>query len=177
MKNNLVLLISAIFLSTILSGCFTQEALALKGNYVDKPIEIISDKPYDQVWSNIIDLFAQKGLSIKVIDKSSGLIVSERASFDNNYTFEENGKLKNPNAYLVLNTVKMAGSKMVPASVTAEWNVRIKTRENKTVINVNITNISGHRHYDASQYSPAINVNFEGKSTGVFENEIAEMVK
>jgi hypothetical protein len=162
------------------SSCGTLVNVPLKGNYVDKPIEINSNKPYDQVWSNIIDLFATKGLSVKLIDKSSGLIVSEKTSLIDNYSFEDDkGLLVNPSAYVVLDRNEIKGfSKLTPDNVTAEWNVRIKSIDkNSTVINVNLTNINASKAVAGSQYSPARTFIFIGKSTGNFEKQISEIVK
>jgi hypothetical protein len=162
------------------SSCGSMVSVPLKGNYVEKPIEITSSKSYDQVWSNVIDLFATKGLSVKLIDKSSGLIVSEKTSLMNNYSFEtENGGLVNPDAYIVLDKHSISGYKQLsPGSVTAEWNVRIKAIDNNsTIINVNLTNINAILNIPGNQYAAASVVTFTGKSTGNFEKLIAEIVK
>jgi hypothetical protein len=163
---------------TILFGCSPQ-MLPLKGSYLDKPFEMTSDKSVDSVWSNIIDLFATKGLSIKVIDKNSGLIVSEKTSLMSHYTFEDdNGKLKDPNAWIVLSKIRWMGTDVTPERLTGEWNVRIKSAGGgKTTINVNLTNIEGTRHYSQSQYTTEKNFVFDGRSTGKFEQLIAELVK
>lgn len=163
---------------SLISAC-TVESSALKGQYSETPYEIITEKPLDTVWSNIIDLFAQKGLAIKVIDKSSGLITSEKTSFLNSYTYENaSGGLENPNASVVITRQTYGGSTIAPQSLTGEWNVRIKPKgENTTSININITNIQGSFYSAGGQYSPAMNLTYEGKSTGKFESVIAGSIK
>lgn len=178
MTTKIYLTIVALFATTMFIGC-TPQLAPLKGNYMDKPYEITSDKSVDTVWSNVIDLFATKGLSIKVIDKSSGLIVSEKSSLASNYTFEDdNGKLRDANAWVVLSKISYAGGQMSPDKITGEWNVRIKAAQNgKTTINVNLTNIEATRYIAPSQYSATQNLTFQGKSTGKFEELIAGLVK
>ena len=53
--------------------------IPLKGTYPVTPIQITTEKKFDEVWEKLVDVFAQKGLSIKIIDRSSGLIVSDRS--------------------------------------------------------------------------------------------------
>lgn len=170
--------IVALIATTLFIGC-TPLIVPLTGSYMDKPYEITSDKSFDSVWSNVIDLFATKGLSIKLIDKSSGLIVSEKSSLAYNYTFEDdNGKLRDANAWVVLSKVSYYGTEMYPDKITGEWNVRIKSAENgKTTINVNLTNIEATKYIPPSQYSAMQNLTFQGKSTGKFEEMIADLVK
>lgn len=177
MKSRIQLAVLA--LTAIFSNGCTPQLAPLKGNYSDKPFEIISDKPVDIVWGNVIDLFATKGLSIKLIDKASGLIVSEKTSFASNYTFEDiYGKLQNPNAWVVLAKISYGGSDMSPDKITGEWNIRIKTAsDGKTLINVNLTNIEGSKYIAPSQYTAAQNLTFHGKSTGKFEEVISNLVK
>ena len=55
-----------------------------------------------EIWSNIIDFFSQRGFSIKTIDKSSGIIVTDDYSLLSSYTYEKNGKIENANAYVIL---------------------------------------------------------------------------
>lgn len=170
-----------IFSALLFNSCMTMKPLPLKGNYLDKPYEVISDKTFEQVWTNIIDLFATKGLSIKLIDKSSGLIISEKTSFLNDYTFEDKtGNLENPNASVVIEKITYQGynQSAKPDKITGEWNIRIKDNGNgKTVVNVNLTNIDATSFIAGSQYSPARNLTFNGKSTGKFEELISTLIK
>ncbi|MEP7373199.1 MAG: hypothetical protein ABI675_07375 [Chitinophagaceae bacterium] len=69
-----VLLYSLTFL--LLSSCTSYKTIALKGSYSDGNFEAYSEKNKDQVWDNLIDFFAKNGISIRIIDRSSGLITS-----------------------------------------------------------------------------------------------------
>lgn len=148
------------------------KSVPLKGKYSDVPFTIKSDKPFDAVWSNVIDLFSSRGYSIKVIDKSSGLIVSEKVSLP--FTVENiSGKLLDKDAYVVLEILNVGGLTYRPRSATGEFNVRIKTVDGKTSIGVNITNIVGI----VPAGSGGMTLTVGGKSTGIFEGMITESVK
>ena len=179
MKSVIILLASVLYLSSC-----TQKIYPVTGNYPAPPIEIKSSKTFDQVWDNLVDMFAQKGLSIRIIDRSSGLIISSKSRLS--VTIEDNkGALKDPKAYIVVPSYKDPNTnKMVPVtgqsynSITkkmeyneaeGDWNVRVKKTETGCLINVNITNM---------YYTKAVMANYNkvdqlialtsGKTTGVF---------
>jgi len=174
MKNLFLLILMALSLYSC-----TLQSVALRGQYLDKPFEITTNRSFDSVWSSTIDLFAQKGISIKIIDKSSGLIVSEKTSFLNNYSFEDvNGGIENPNAWVAINKYKIGSVIYKPQKLTGEWNVRIKSNGvNTTSININLTNIEGSYHQSAAPYVAELTLNYQGKSTGNFERSISELLR
>lgn len=171
-------------LTVLLITSCSPKITAPKGNYPKPPIVIHSDKAVDKVWDNLIDFFAQKGLSIKIIDRSSGLIISEKTLLT--YAVEDKkGQLKNTSAFVVLPRICPPGSdeSITPSSVTGEWNVRVKADGAGTSINVNLLNflpIYGRSGTDALYFSRAYNKNpgsFSGQTTGVFEKTIADIIK
>jgi hypothetical protein len=94
----------------------------IKITYQIKPFEAISDNNKDVVWDKIVDFFAKNGLSIKLIDRSSGLIVSDATKLT--YTHENaKGDVLNPLAWVVLNKVYKAGNRLYiePLTITGEW--------------------------------------------------------
>jgi hypothetical protein len=149
------------------------------------PSNFIVDKPIDTVWSRIIDVFASKGFSIKIIDKSSGLIVTEKYSFSNSYTNEklEGTGLFDPTKWVVVQAVmdNNTGNLLSPEKITGEWNVRVKSLGediSKTSVTVNITNLTAT--VTMPQYSKTaalITRDLQCYSTGVFEKTFAEMIK
>ena len=158
--------------------------IPLKGTYPPPPIEISSTKSFDEVWDKLIDLFAQKGLSIRIIDRSSGLIISSKSALL--YTIEnKNGSLKDPTAYIVVPKYYNAGvKKYYPVTmlgigkeypVIGDWNVRIKKSSNGTIINVNIVNVEVDMPMSYKIKKPIEAVKY--KTTGVFENLIADIIK
>ena len=153
-----------IVLSLLLVGCAAPQVLTLKGSY-DAIHQKEINKPFDQVWSGVIDVLAQKGLSVKTIDRASGFIISEKVSFAGVFTTEdEKGNLKNPNAYIVHDSkMDTWGVRYAPRDITGTWNIRVKegSSPSKSIVNVNIVGI------DAK--IPDLYMDFNAKSTGVFE--------
>lgn len=153
--------------------------MPVKGNY-PSPRILETQSSFDQVWDKLIDLFAQKGLSIKIIDRSSGLIVSERAVLSAT-TETDDGIPKNKTAFAVGPKIFDRYNKKwkpIYISLTGEWNVRIKKVDDKTTINVNIVNIEGA--IPKTNYSIRT-VDYvrcaSCKSTGVFETIISNEIK
>lgn len=139
----------------------------LKGTYEKPTFE--TSKSVDEVWTNIIDFFASNGISIKIIDKESGLIISEGNSFKDRYTYEKaDGSLFDKSAYIVLNKISYGGEQQKPQIVTGEWNIRIKPLNGRTSVAINLVNIEA---------SAEQNFVFTGKSTGEFEKFIFEQIK
>lgn len=163
----------------LFSSC-APKLIPLKGNYPQTPIIYYTGTNKDKVWDNIIDFFAQRGISIRIIDRSSGLIISTPTNLA--WTQEDkNGNMKNKDAYISIPLLYDKGAKKYykPTSLTGEWNIRIKEVDGKTSINVNLFNIeasyySNNYTYRTSNYLVAIT---DGKSTGVFEKLIFEIVK
>ena len=149
----------------------------LTGNYPITGQSALVDKSFEEVWSKTIDYFAQNGVPISTIDKSSGLIISSKMGLTNSYSREHNGELLNPKAYVVIPTVRGGfGNVLEPtAAITGSWdmigdfNVRIKTADsNKTSVSVNLLNLNCF--YSAGRSTIKIPIS----STGVFEKEMIE---
>ena len=170
-----------IAIATIASlACATTKSIpTLKGSYVDAPYTIKTTSSYDQVWSKLIDLFATKGIAIKIIDKSSGLITSEPVSFSNSYATENSkGEISSKKAFVVIPKITDGlGRVLEPNSVSGDWNVRIKATEGGTTINVNLVNLKCFVITPPSQYSKGYSTDYPIKSTGVFEQLISDDIK
>lgn len=158
----------------------SSKLIPIKGTYLKPPYEVTTDKSFDEVWDKLIDLFAQKGLPIRIIDKNSGLITSDKSILTVT-TETKDGKLKDPTAFIVVAQIYEPGpNRIAPVSglsdVTGEWNVRIKNVNGKTSININIVNIK-YQVYDAYSrfYKDVLLANYQ--STGVFEKLIADIIK
>jgi hypothetical protein len=164
----------------IFSACLSPKVIPLKGNYPSTPITFHSEKTVNAIWDNIIDFFAQKGLSIKIIDKSSGLIISDNSKLS--YSFENKyGKIKDTTAWVILNTIiDRYKNPYKPNSVSGSWNIRIKNDGTGTLINVNLVNIKAvYGSYYYSEYSHTIvePVDVKGNTTGKFEQLIYDYIK
>jgi hypothetical protein len=178
-----------------LSACSpAKNIVSLKGNYPVTPMIFSSEKSFSKVWDNLIDIFAQQGLSIKIIDRSSGLIISDRSPLL--CTIESSdGKLSDGAAEIVV-PYYISNAKRVPvtnplpgayatqkqlleaaAIVTGEWNVRVKSDSTGgSIINVNITNVS-YGYYSTVTKSNSNLPLTTYKSTGKFEKMIANVIK
>ncbi len=162
----------------LLSAC-SVKMIPIKGNYPSTPIIYTSEKTKDAIWDNLIDFFAQNGLSIKIIDRSSGLIIASSTALV--WTYEDKkGVVYNKTAWVVLPKMYDQGQDKVlkPDAVTGEWNVRLKETDGKTSININLVNIqeihyavSGY--YGHSQETKAL----AGRTTGKFEQMIYDRIK
>ena len=163
----------------------------LKGQYPTTPIIGYSDKSFDKVWDNLVDLFAQYGLPIKLIDKNSGLIVSEKMELVVTYE-NKDGKLIEPNSMIVVPTIISANGRRIPITGSTsgtyakvmtsnqtfgEWNVRVKRTETGTSINVNITNVSYKMYSYPSGWGTYSLDPADYKSTGLFENRLSDILK
>lgn len=182
---SLTIITSIVF---FLASC-SSKIIPLKGEYPSLPIQIISDKNFDTVWSNLIDLFAQKNVPIKIIDRSSGLIISEPSLLKT--TIEMGNGLLDSTAWIVVAKEHISGNPndlpitggvysgiytkkktLTVFDVTSDWNVRIKTQGDKTAINVNI----GIVKFNAADPSKSFLIK-SYRSTGVFEKLISDAIK
>jgi hypothetical protein len=119
----------------IINGC-NPKLIPLKGKYADSPFEITSIKSVDSIWVDITQLFNQNGLSIKKLEKEKGVIVSTKTSFIPAYTFEDkDGKLIQPEAWIVLEEVYLKKKKWYPNKIYCQWDIQIteKGKELSTI--------------------------------------------
>ncbi len=174
--------LTPLFLALILVSCVVNP-VPMKGTYISDRTFII-DKPLEDTWSKCIDLIASKGYGINLIDKSSGLIVTNKTDFISVFTYEDDkGGLEKPEAYVVIDGRRIiAGSekiKVKPVSILGNWNLRVKKiDENKTSVTVNITDLKGYINAVSYAYSvQSQSVTIPAYSTGVFEKWVSEQLK
>lgn len=143
----------------------------IKGDYPIYPVERLYNFSADDVWSNVIDFFATNGLSIKIIDKQSGLILSEKVSFMQNGSYErlDGPGINKPQAFVVIERKAVS-----PNSITGEWNIRVKSMGGKTHVRVNIVQLRAE--YLSNSYLVGNEV-FDVRSTGVFERMILDGIE
>ncbi len=176
-------IIYVIFFSPFLLSCATGKFIPFKNDYTKEPYKIESTKTKDQVWDNIIDLFAENGIGIRIIDRSSGLIISNEKALLTFTTEDKTGKILDPKAYVVAMRYYDPNSRKYykPLRVTGEWNIRIKEIENRTLININLLNINAEYNmvstnaaYFNTTYSK---LEAKGYTTYEFEKLIANAIK
>lgn len=170
----------ALSLIVLLTSC-TAKMIPIRGSYPEPPITESTQTPIDSVWSNLIDYIAQKGMSIKVIDKSSWLLVTEDYSFEGAYSHEnKKGVLVDPKALVVTSAIRAVNTNqgyIGPDRVLGNWNVRLKPNGNGTLINVNLTNLRTFDYNSSSRGGQYTERTYQIKTTGIFERTIIENIK
>ncbi len=160
-----------------LSSC---GSLRLTGTYPAPNHFAETRNTFEVVWSRVIDYFAIEGVPITTVDKSSGLIVSSKMSFLNAYTREVNGEPLDPDAYVVIPTVRGEfGIILEPSSfiggtwkMIGDWNIRVKEENGKTIVNVNLTNLACY--YTTTKSNITSSRPIPIKSTGKFEKDLLD---
>jgi hypothetical protein len=158
------------------------KVVPLKNTYDAKPFELTTNSDLDTVWGKVIELFAKKGIGVKIIDKSSGFIVAQNTTAPIT-TEDKNGKLLNPTAWAVTPKLYDPGSRKYyyAKEGTIEWNIYIKKNTyNTTTINVNlidITTVSGVYSLGYTVAPTTKTFKTRALTTGVFEKQIAEQIK
>lgn len=174
---------TAVLVSMVFIVSCAVKPIALKGNYSKEPHTIFSVNSFENVWDKLIDLFAQVGIGIKLIDKSSGLIVANSTTVGVTYE-DKNENLADPTAWIVSSKIYEPGAKkyFYPKTASVEWNVRIKKADGGgTNINVNITAINSQT--SVTQVGPIVAVptvslmSTQSYSTGVFEKKLSDYLK
>lgn len=181
----------AFTLFLVLFSCNTKQ-VPFRGGYPQTPVVFHSDKPFDRVWERLVDVFAQKGLAIKIIARSDGLLVSDNSRM--RATVETaKGALSNPEAYIAVPYTKakggirplsgggVAGSyygkkELIVADVYGEWNVRIKSDGQGASITVYPGNLSYNKYNTVLKMNEKKRLD-DFKSTGVFEKQLADLIK
>jgi hypothetical protein len=180
-----------ILLALIFCSCSVTN-YPLKGSYPNTPMVFASNNTFENTWDKLIDVFAQKGLSIRLIDKSSGLIISTTSAMPASAE-DEKGRLVDRSAYIAVPSWRFGGgqrqaisgqvstgynknSKAKFREVYGEWNVRVKPSRDGSTINVNITNVN-YYEYDQKTKTKIFLPLTDYHSTGVFEKLLSDMIK
>lgn len=153
-----------ISLTIFLSSC-TIQMQPLLNNYYPGPQTKQLNLSYDEAWDKVIDYVSQKGMSVKIIDKASGLLVTEPYNFAANTTTEkDSGFLVDENAFIVCNKIKGSLDGYGGATtVLAAFNIRLKKVEDKSELTVNIGEVN------STLLVNNYNVKYGCQSTGKFE--------
>lgn len=163
---NIILPLCVIVLS--LQGCVTIGTVRIKGKYQEGPIRMEVAKSYDETWNKVIDFISDIGLNVKMVDKSSGLVISDPTSFFGQTSIEDkDGKMINPKAYIVTSRTNDPNVKNPIKNTTASYNLRVKEiTPGKSVVSVLLYNINVQGYSDVFIH--------EGRSTGNFERWVLD---
>lgn len=168
-----------LFFATIclLSACTGFKYSFLENTYPPEgKTSILVDKPFDEVWDEVIDFFALNGIGITTIEKASGIVVANEFNFINAYCFEKDRKPEKGGKFIILAPVKYGEVNLKPEQVLADWNVRVRRVGDKTKVTVNLVNITAGTIRVGSTGLPHT-VLFTAASTGVLESRILNFVQ
>lgn len=154
-------------LSMCLFSCSSVKTLQ---GYYENTYTIESSKSFDEVWDNVIDYFAQNAIPISTMEKDSGLIISKDVSVSQ--TVEKDGKPFNPNAFVVIPDYNI---KNLP-DATMTFNVRVRKYDDKIKVTVTTFDVQGYYWHGNAMSMVIYKQPIEGKSTGVFERRLAELI-
>ncbi|MEP7376539.1 MAG: hypothetical protein ABI675_24285 [Chitinophagaceae bacterium] len=166
----------------LLFASCTPKVIPLKNTYDSKPFETTTTSDFETVWSKVIELFAKKGIGVKIIDKSSGFIVAQNTAAPIT-TEDKNGKLLNPTAWAVTQKLYDPGSRKYyyAKEGTIEWNIFIKRNtDSTTTININLIDVTTITSvYSIGYTTTATAKTFKTRAltTGVFEKQVADQIK
>ncbi|HEY1055417.1 MAG TPA: hypothetical protein VGE24_09785 [Emticicia sp.] len=141
----------------------------LKGNY-PSDYTVVIDEPADQVMTNIIEYCLKNNISLKAIDRKSGLIMSEPYRIDS-FTFEsQNGMPEDSSARVIIGREKLKDYSYEPEVVYTDIIFRVKEEDSKTSMTIMLANTAAYLSAGGSCLR-------EVKSTGYLEKKIIEGMK
>ena len=164
----------------VVSYSCTPVKYTIQGSY-QPATSFVTSKSFDYVWNNVIDFFAENNLPIEILEKDSGLIVSNNIKVgDNLVTWEdENGKLVNPDSWFVLPYYNVSGRTVVGGTATCSFNVRVRELEDGNIkIQINLHNVVGYyiiewfNSFSLKKEVVETTIPQECKSTGKFEADL-----
>jgi hypothetical protein len=161
-------LILFLFLASCLQSCVTIGTIGIKGKYQEGPVKREFNHSYDETWNKVIDFISDIGLNVKMVDKGSGLVISDPTSFTGKTSVEDKaGKILNSEAFIVTSRTNDPNVANPIRSATASYNLRVKeTGPGKSVVSVLLYNITVTGIVDTYTH--------KGKSTGNFEKWILD---
>lgn len=165
MKNLIILTILII----VSSACSI--IVPVQQTYVTSPVSATTTKSFEEVWVKIIDILSTKGIQIKLLDKSSGLIVSEPYRLSTTWEDINTGKLADEAAYVVADKYYFMDNFNSSYISTGTFNIRVKTQESQTIVVVNLVNINSSNILPGQP--PKV---LDSKTTGVLEKELLQTI-
>ena len=168
--------------AAFLSSCDTYKTIPLPPTFKPDPVTIVKIPcvSKDQAWDRAARLFADRNISIKTIDKSSGFIQSNVLSFISAYQIDGENSPKYP-PYVIeeRNQERKIDGGMViqPLYVTGSLKIFMLNDSNQIEIRVNIEDL--RINGKASQYYSSVNItemHYRAFSTGKLESEIADYI-
>ncbi len=130
---------------------------------VSEPYQVTTTLSKDQVWMKLTQFFAFNGISIKTVDKNSGLIQSDKIGFGTNCNLEGSD---DSTAWALCNRVADGKYFHYPQVMNGELMVLVQEIGGKTHINIHFFNLNAHLSNENGE------LNFQTRSTQVLEKMI-----
>ena len=118
----------------------------------------------DQIWRKIVTLFTHNGISIKVVDKNSGIIQSEKIGLGTHCNAEGQG---DSTAWALFNRVPAGNYLQYPQLMNGELMLSVDEQQGKTHVSIQLFNLFAF-HKDAFEETK-----YQIRSTQVLEKMIA----
>ena len=133
-------------LVALLAGCATPP-----GTHTVQAVRTY-EKPYDQVWEDVVEFLASNNIQIKNIAKDSGVIYAERMSFKNDIA-----DCGQPGLFQIVGR-------------TGGFNIFVRRTKDKAQVSINTT------FKETRQFQSTV-MSVDCTSTGVLENQILAAIK
>jgi hypothetical protein len=130
---------------------------------VSDPYQVTTNLSKDQVWVKLTQFFVLNGISIKTVDKNSGLIQSDKIGFGTNCNLEGSD---DSTAWALCNRIMDDKFFLYPQVMNGELMFLVQEIGDKTQINIHFFNLNAY-HSSANG-----EVNFTIRSTQVLEKRI-----
>ena len=119
----------------------------------------------DQIWRKIVTLFTHNGISIKVVDKNSGIIQSEKIGLGTHCNAEGQG---DSTAWALFNRVPAGYYLQYPQLMNGELMLSVDEQQGKTHVSIQLFNLFAF-HKDVFEET-----RYQIRSTQVLEKIIAD---
>jgi hypothetical protein len=157
-------------------GC-GNKIFPLKGSYTNEYSLTIPGLSIDSTWQRLIDFCARNGLSVKVIDKSSGLLTFDRPGVTWTYEDDSTHKPEISSAWVILAKKREGGFVTKPQLVTGEWSVRVQpTTDGKIRIITDLVFVMYNTFYSAKNNKYSKENVTDAFSSGVFERLLFDKI-
>jgi hypothetical protein len=106
------------------------------------PIVISTNLPKEQVWQRLLGLFVSNNIPIKLMDKNSGLMQSERIGLGSHYTLKN---ADDSTCWALCEVVKNPegdGLYLFPQTINGEIQVYVQETEGKVLLSINLMNLT-----------------------------------
>ena len=156
-----------------LNSCSTSK-VALEGDYQDNPYQLISISGFEDTWMSVLAFMKENDIAVSKADKSAGVIITKRLSFSDFYSFEENGNLRDANAYIVLGRNGDLASRINVLSTEGVWNVDLSNvGPSGGTVSISLSDATAYGEKAGRGSRP---FDLEIKSTGMFEKQVEKFI-